>query len=294
LTPKQNHRILLAKKGRIKRVTSPTIRCGVAGWNYPQWDRFVYPQPSRAGFHPLEFLAGRLDTIEIPNIKTAIRPELSRLWATKVAHNGRFQFTARVPLEFTAGRNLDSEKVKAWVDGVKPLLEAGRLGCAVLEFPEAFRFTRENREHLIRVRRALHPLPLVAELHHESWTSCEGRGTLIDYHVGFCNLDQPESVVATPPTAFLTWKVGYVKLYGKTGDSHLYTPGELAAWKQRIARFSGFSESTFVVFGNSNRGKSVVNALQMQSLLIGLEQQAPVVLRPPTQPSHGHGSRRAA
>lgn len=283
----------MAKKGRIN-VTSPTIRCGVAGWNYPQWDRFVYPHSSRTGFHPLEFLAGRLDTIEIPNIKTAIRPELSRLWATKVAHNGRFQFTVRAPLDFTAGRDLDPAKVQAWVDGVKPLYEAGRLGCAVLEFPEAFRFTRENRDHLIGVRRALHPLPLVAELRHQSWTSCEGRGTLIDYHVGFCNLDQPESVAATPPTGFLTWKAGYVKLYGRTGARHLYTPEELAAWKQRIARFSGFSESTFVVFANADRGKSVVNALQMQALLIGLEQQTPAILRPPTQPSQGHGSRRAA
>jgi len=275
-------------------MASPLIRCGVAGWIHTHWDRLVYPGPSRVGFHPLEFLASRLDTIEIPNVKIPIRPELSRLWASKVAHNGRFQFTARAPLEFTAGRDLDEAKVKTWVASVAPLLEAGRLGCVVLDFPAAFRFTRENREHLIRVRRALHPLPMVGEFHHESWTSCEGRGTLIDYHIGFCNLDQPQSVTATPPTAFLTWKVGYVKLYGRTGETHLYSPAELADWKRRIARFSGFSESTFVVFGNSSRGRSVVNALQMQSLVIGLEQEAPVVLRPPTQPSAGHRPRRAA
>jgi uncharacterized protein YecE (DUF72 family) len=257
----------------------PLLRCGVAGWLHPRWDRFVYPRPRRASFHPLQFLAHHLDAVEIPGSPAPIRPELARLWLTQVAHNPRFQFTARVPLSFTMERSLDAASIRQWREGIQPIFDAGKLGCAVMEFSEAFRFSRENRQHLIAVRRALHPLPLVAELRHQSWTSAEGRGTLIDYHIGFCNLDIPRQVVATPPTSFLTWKIGYVMLRGATGESHLFSPAELAGWKTRIARFAPFSDTSFVIFGNWKRGKSVVNALQMRSLLSDIEAQ-PATLNP--------------
>lgn len=255
-----------------------TLRCGVSGWNYPQWDRLIYPRPTPKTFHPVEYLAERFDTIELPNSGPGMaRPELARLWATRVAHNPRFQFTARLHRSFTFDRALEKDQVREWSNGMRPLLERGKLGAVLMEFPETFRFTAENRDFLIQLRRTFHEFPLVAELPHATWTTREARGTLIDYHVGFCNTDHP---AAEAGTTFMTWRAAYVRLTGQGNASHFYSPVELENWKRRIEKLAVVAESTFVVFANHSRGKSVVNALQMQALC-----KAPMSKPARTQPA---------
>ncbi|MEZ5351484.1 MAG: DUF72 domain-containing protein [Bryobacteraceae bacterium] len=236
----------------------------------------------------MEFLADRFDMLEIAQTFTEmIRPELARLWASKVDHNRRFQFTARLNRRFTHERSLDRDELKQFSEGLRPLVDQGKLGCVLMQFPYSFRYTEENKDFLIRLRRALHPMPLVAELRHKTWSTQEGIGTLIDYHVGYCNLDQPQTVRAAAPSAHLTWRIGYVKLHGQVagpshedfgrpeddireeaaGKDYLYTLSELQGWRQRVDRVARFSDQTFVVFANHGAGKSVVNAMQMQGLL---------------------------
>jgi len=253
--------------------------CGPAGWNFPDWDRCVFPRPQPRGFHPLDFLARRFETLEIASTFNRIpRPELTRLWAAKVSHNPDFRFTARAPRQFTYERNLDL--AKEFLTAMTPLQNERRLGAVLLQFPGAFKFTVENRDYLIRLRRALHELPLVAELRHSSWTLPEAIGTLVDYKVGFCNLDQPQALRATPPSSYLTSRIGYVKLHGRRPDprfdsfdspllatDYLYSVADMETWKTRVEHLRRFAEEVYVVFGNSVAGKSVVNALQMQSLL---------------------------
>jgi len=255
----------------------------------------VYPKPAPFGFHPLEYLADRFDTVEISqSFGEFIRPQLARLWAAKAAHNRDFQFTARLHRQFTHERLLHPDDIQRWSEGLLPLLEDGKLGCVLMQFPSAFRFTAENKDFLIRVRRAFHQFPLVAELRHESWTVPEATGTLIDYHVGFCNLDQPRTLRATKPGSMLTWRIGMVKLHGpvagpgfasfddrqerSSGNSHLFSPEELQAWRTRIDKFLPFSQSSFVMFNNDTGGKAVVNALQMRALMKAQPQQLPRAL----------------
>ncbi|MFN7924303.1 MAG: DUF72 domain-containing protein [Bryobacteraceae bacterium] len=275
--------------------SSPIVRVGVAGWQFPHWDRYVYPRPKPRSFHPLEFLAERFDVVEAPQpFYDYPRPELTRLWASKVEHNPRFQFTVRLHRDFTHERSLDAAKIKAFSEGLEPLAKRGKLGCVLMQFPSAFRFNAENKDFLIRLRREFHRFPLVAELRHGSWATEEGVGTLIDYHISFCNLDQPEGVRATPPTSYLTWRLGYVKLHGRqvgpahdafddrsyrvTGNDYLYSLAQLEQWKARIARFAPHAEATYVIFNNDASGKSVINALQMQSVIQGVERP---VAKPP-------------
>jgi uncharacterized protein YecE (DUF72 family) len=261
-----------------------SIRCGPAGWVYPHWSGVVYPKAKPRGFHPLEFLAGFFDTVEInTSFYQPLKPEIVRLWAAKVAANPRFVFTAKLNRRFTHERTLDPAEVAAFKDGLRPLLVAGKLGCVLMQFPWSFRFTEENREWFIRVRRAFHEFPLVAEMRHSSWMLDEALGTFIDYRVGFCNIDQPEYARAMPPTAFLTSSIGYVRLHGRNPSNslgtferdalrgvqhnYLYSEPELALWRRRVERISANAAATFVVLNNDAGGKSVVNALQMARML---------------------------
>lgn len=270
---------------------------GTAGWSYPQWNGLVYPKSYRSSFHPLEFLASRFDTVEInSSFYQHLKPEVVRLWMKKVEVNPQFQFTAKLNQRFTHFRVLDDSEVAAFADGLRPMLKAKKLGALLMQFPWSFRFTAENKDFFIRLRRAFHEFPLVAEMRHSSWMAEEAVGVFLDYRVGFCNIDQPAYVRAMPPTSFLTSGIGYVRLHGRNPQNslgaysrdtaqrvrqhdYLYSEAELAEWTKRIEHINRFAESTFVIFNNDAQAKSVVNGLQLQSMMGGGRATAPKELR---------------
>src|SRR5712692_5200343 len=185
-------------------------KVGTAGWTYPHWQGVVYPKARPAGFHPLKFLAGQMGMVEInSSFYQPLKPEVVRLWMKQVQANGRFQFTAKLSQRFTHARILEEAEISRFKEGLWPLLQAGKLGAVLMQFPWSFRFTAENREFFIGLRRAFHEFPLVAEMRHSSWMSEDAVGTYLDYRVGFCNIDQPEYTSAMPPASFLTSPVGY-------------------------------------------------------------------------------------
>lgn len=171
------------------------------------------------------------------------------------------------------------------------MLRAKKLGCLLMQFPWTFRYTEENRSFLIQLRRAFHEFPLAAEMRHSSWTRDEAVGTLIDYCIGFCNIDQAGYTKATPPSAFLTTGIGYVRLHGRNPQDwkheprataqpvarhdYLYSRAELLEWKPRIDHLREHAERVFVITNNDADGKAAVNALQLAFLLGDDRRRAP-------------------
>jgi uncharacterized protein YecE (DUF72 family) len=256
---------------------------GVAGWSYPHWEGLVYPKVRRSAAHALEHISTYIDAVEINNsFYRPIRPEYARLWLKMVESNPRFLFSAKLHQSFTHGREINGADAAVFSEGLRPIHKAGRLGALLMQFPWSFRFTSENRAFLIQLRRTFHEFPLVAELRHASWLAEEAQGTLIDYKIGFCNIDQPVHTTAMPATALLTSGVGYVRLHGRNPENsmaayrtdaarlaqhdYLYNADEIAQWRLRIEKFRQFAGRTMVIFNNDPRGKSMVNALQLQNL----------------------------
>jgi uncharacterized protein YecE (DUF72 family) len=151
-----------------------------------------------------------------------------------------------------------------------------------MQLPASFRFTAENREYLIRLRRTFSEFPLVAELRHSSWSLDEATGVLVDYHVGMANLDQPANSTALEPASRLTSSIGFCKLFGPgpipghfefddtaaaPAAPFLFSVPELDAWAKRINYIRRFAREVYVVFANAPAGCSLTNALQIESLL---------------------------
>ena len=268
------------------------LRCGTSGWLHPDWNSVVYPPIKPRGFHPLEYLSQHLDLVEIDaSFHRPLRPEVSKLWVNKVSQRPNFNFTAVLGRQFTHDRLLDPAAIREFKDGLWPLLHARRLGCLLMRFPWSFRFTKENRDFVIELRRAFHEFPLVAEMRNSSWMLDEALGTLMDYRIGFCNVDQPAGARATAPGATITSGVGYVRLLGRNGKDwteeevaadYLYTPQELGAWQDRIERLRAHTSATFVVAANHRGGKAAVNAMQLQAML--RETSSPPRRRVPSMP----------
>ena len=281
---------------------SSSLYIGTAGFSYPHWNGVVYPRKPAPGTHPLELVSNHLDLAEInSSFYQFLKPELVKLWIKKVSDNQKFLFTAKLHQRFTHMRMLEDSEIRAFKEGLWPLLKSGKLGALLMQFPWSFRFTAENQDFVIRLRRAFHEFPLAAEMRHSSWMAEEAVGTFLDYRIGFCNIDQPEYTRAMPPTSLLTSGVGYVRLHGRNPANalgapihdpmqnknvarmrqhdYLYSEAEMEGWAKRIEHVQRFAERTFVVFNNDAGGKSFVNALQLRSAMTGIRGSAPRDLR---------------
>ena len=222
------------------------IRVGTAGWHYEDWNGVVYPRPRPRGFDPLETLSRLFDAIEI-NV-TFYRvpdPSMTRTWVRRVASNPDFRFTAKLPRSFThvravkagrtegyegtsgdyeddararqgATRAVDpDEEERRFRDAMAPLLEAGRLGAVLIQFPQSFHAGPEEAAYLDELLDRFSGLPLVAEFRHAGWGREESVERLRRLGVGFCNIDQPRLGSTLGPTSHVTGPVAYVRLHGR-------------------------------------------------------------------------------
>lgn len=267
------------------------LSIGPSGWNRADWVSTVYPKPASRGWHPLDTLARYVDVAEIgQTFAGPLRQEIAKLYAKKVERNQDFLFTALLERRFTYDRDLNEAAVEAWKTGMLPLLKARRLGAVVMQFPWGFRFTEENKQFLIRLRRTFHEFPLAAEFRHESWLRDEAVTTLVNYRVGFVNIDQPQFFRAMPPTAMLTSGVAVVRLHGRRSpegfrefdqpvdQSYLYDLDELLEWQPRIERLAANAARVLVVTANAEGGRSMVNALQLREIFGDRALRAPAPL----------------
>jgi uncharacterized protein YecE (DUF72 family) len=257
------------------------ILCGISGWSGVHE---LGIQDRRT--HPLAFVAAHLDAVEVAEtFQHPLRPEVTRVWLRRVEGNRQFQFTAKAWRRFTHERLLERNEIAQFKEGLWPLLRAERLGCLLLQFPWSFRYTKENRDFLIQLRRTFHEFPMAAEMRHASWAVDEAVGTFIDFRIAFCNVDQPQYTKAMPPTAFLTSSLGYVRLHGRNAFNwfhddragaqrkhrydYLYSESELAEWRTRIGSIAGYATRLFVIANNDAGSKAIVNAMQLRSMLRG-------------------------
>lgn len=268
------------------------IRVGTAGWKYKDWDGIVYPKPKPRSFDELAYLARYFNTIEInSSYYGAPRPSAAKKWAKSVAENSAFQFTAKLFHSFTHERKPAPNDEKDFKDGMTPLVEAGRLGALLLQFPWSFRNSRESREYLIDLHRQFREYPLVLEVRHASWTEPGILDLLAELDIGLCNIDQPLFKRSIKPGAEATSAIGYIRLHGRNYKTwfaesanvrerydYLYSVDELAPWIDRVKDIARRTKNTYMVSNNHNIGKSTTNALQLTSILKGEPVPAPPTL----------------
>jgi uncharacterized protein YecE (DUF72 family) len=258
------------------------ISVGPAGWSYTDWRGRVYPEGAGTKFDTLALVAKYFDTAEInSSFYYPPRPDTARAWLKRVAHNPNFIFTAKLHKVFTHKRDkLTNKDEGAFREGLNPLMEAGKLGALLIQFPWSFKNDREQRAYLTQLCERFHDFPLVVELRHESWNNPRVLQTLEDLGVGLCDIDQPLFANSIKPSAEVTSPIGYIRLHGRNYQNwfreeanvverydYLYSRDELEPWVKRIKQVAEKAQQTYVITNNHARGQSLVNAFEVLALL---------------------------
>ena len=278
---------------------------GTAGWSYRDWESVVYPSPRPKEFDPLRYLAGFFNLVELNN--TFYRPPSAKFaekWARTVADRKGFCFTAKLWNRFTHDREtppgLDDARI--FLDGLGPLVDAGRLAGLLVQFPWSFRNTRPNRQRLVRIRDLLPEMKLFLEVRHNSWM---GEGALdfvgsLPYHI--VSIDQPVFGGSVRPRAVVTGDTAYIRLHGRNREKwfdknagrderydYLYSSEELTPWIERVRDLLADAKTVYVVTNNHYRGQAPANALELLSRVL----DRPVTVPEPLRTQYPHLARFA-
>jgi uncharacterized protein YecE (DUF72 family) len=265
--------------------TQGTVRVGTAGWSYDDWKGIVYPRTMPRGEHPLELMARLFDTVEINS--TFYRPPQTAYcsnWLKRVGENERFKFTVKLWRRFTHERDSwPSESEQTFFKkSLAPLVDAGKLGGLLVQFPWSFKNVPDNRKWLTDLFEAFAEYPLALEIRHASWNVPEMYESLAEKKVAFCNIDQPLFSGSLRPSAQVTAKVGYVRLHGQNYENwfkedagrdarydYLYSEEELDPWVEKIQNIRKIADDVYVITNNHYCGQAVVNAFQILNKLTG-------------------------
>jgi len=255
------------------------IYVGPAGWSYADWEGIVYPQPKPRGFRPPSYLAQWFNTIELNN--TFYRPPSASMcerWVKDVADRPEFLYTAKLWNRFTHQRDEQwtQQDVRVFRDGMAPLVDAGRLGALLVQFPWSFHYGQPSKDHLSGLVEELGDLPLVVEVRGSEWVREEPLDFIRSLGIGFCNIDQPTMRGNIPLTAHAFGRVGYLRLHGRNAEAwfaedagrdrrydYLYSPSELDEIEAALGKIAEQVERMFVIANNHYRGQAVATGLEL-------------------------------
>jgi len=265
-----------------------TIRVGIAGWDYPDWEGPVY---AGGRFDRLSWIARFVDVIEINStFYRPVAPRVAAGWARRTDGARPLRFTAKCHRSWTHEREttLDAT-VETTLAGLQPLRDAGRLGAVLVQFPQSFHDDERSREHLERIAESTRGWPIVVEVRHTSWTAAVEENWFAQRELGWCVIDQPQVGAATlDAKPRVSGKLAYLRLHGRNEQNwfradagrdarydYLYTPPQLDRLADTARRMAQSAQELFVVQNNHFRGQGLVNTLQLMQRLHGTPPVAP-------------------
>ena len=288
-------------------------RVGTASWT----DKTLiesgtfYPRQVTTAEGRLRFYAEHFDTVEVDATYYALPSERNAvLWANRTPPGFAFHIKAYSMLtghptvvksipkvireelpaaiqEKAQEKTFPREVVEAAFDmfasALRPLKDAGKLGCLLFQFPPWFTPSAKAYAWLELVREKLPGHHLAAEFRNRGWiTSPEHERSLAflkDHHISSVVVDAPWIKGWEGPVA-ITAPIAYFRFHGRNRENwfkkgvatveryrYEYSEEELRPWAGKVTQASHETEQTFVLFNNCYQNYGIKNAKNLQKLL---------------------------
>ena len=269
------------------------IYLGTSGYSYDDWKGVYYP-PEVPNHGRLTYYSSEFDAVEL-NFTFYGMPTADLLNGLTAQTPEGFRFAVKAHQDITHHRRGDPTpfaQFRAALAALRPMQAsathqenarhlAGKLGAVLLQFPYAFRNTKENVYYLEHCFKQLRELPLIVEFRNNDWVTQRTLGLLREWGVGFCNVDMPKLPGLLPQTGIVTAPTAYVRLHGRNANKwwkhdeawerydYTYAESELAGWVPHLREMSEQAEDVFVFANNHWQGQSIAAVRQLKMLLEG-------------------------
>lgn len=302
----------------IKIDRSGEVRVGTASWTDPTMvaKGVFYPDGASSAEDRLRYYATQFPVVEVDATYYALpRKEQAKLWAERTPDDFVFDVKAHAlmtgqPSEVKrlpkALREELPEKLKekariygkdlpgelqdqlwtAFLEGVQPLKEAGKLGAVFLQFPRWVFPSNEAREQILDAKQRLGDILLTVEFRHGSWFNEKNAERtlrfLTENQVPYVIVDEPQGFKSSvPPVAAVTSpELAVFRFHGHRTDTwekpnitpserfrYLYDEDELADWAPRIAEAARSTKEAHALMNNCSGNYGTTNAIQLADLL---------------------------
>jgi uncharacterized protein YecE (DUF72 family) len=275
-----------------------TIQVGCSGWSYDDWVGKFYPiELAKKKGEWFSYYSEYFNTVEINS--TFYRPPNDfqiKSWIKKAKDKKDFEYSVRMP-QLVTHRSMvegDLKKASFWATSfektcVKPLAEAGLMGCVLLQLSPYFKNEGQALDILKGMLDAVSPKEYnyAVELRHRSWLD-ESRKevdpstleALRERNVANVLLDGPGLPITREETA----DHAYVRFHGRNYDiwfkeeaeddhrlnryDYLYDKQQLLPWVPRIRDAELKASKVRIYFNNHARAKAIKNAFQLMDMLL--------------------------
>ncbi len=288
------------------------LKIGAASWAEASLvkESSWYPKKSMKAAERMAYYAGRLPLVEIDSTyRFPPTPDVARQWVERTPDGFTIDVRAwsllsgQATMPASLWEDLHSEvrpeardsrrlyaqhltadaRNEAWRrfdHALRPLHDAGRLGCVLLQTPSWLKPGDTGRALVTEARERLGDFRLCVEFGNPKWLAgdqCEDTLQMLeDVGVAVACVDFTGYPVVTAATADLAM----VRFHGRHADpdlepgiragwrfAHRYTTEELAEWAPRIRELTETADEVHVVFNNGWRDNAVVNAEELAALL---------------------------
>ncbi|MFI7607701.1 DUF72 domain-containing protein [Micromonospora sp. NPDC049366] len=284
------------------------IKVGTASWtDRTLLDSGWYPQTADTPEKRLAYYARRFPLVEVDATYYSPPAErTARLWAERTPAGFTFNVKAFSlltghPTKVSAlYKDLRPETDKRTVypdalpaqayeevwtrflSALDPLVEAGKLGALLFQFPPWFTIKRDNKQYLLEVARRCAPLRAVYEFRHASWFDGANRDETLaflrEHRLPYVCVDMPQGHRSSvPPVLAATADLAVVRFHGHSDkwtstDIHekfgyRYSDRELRDWAPRLRELADSAEQTHVLMNNCYRDYATTNAQTLKGLL---------------------------
>ena len=260
------------------------VLIGTSGYDHPELKGSFYPENlARKNF--LEFYSTKFNALEINSTFYGM-PTAERILSFFERSGGRLKFSVKLTrcLTHEIDRNWKSYCAQ-FVYALKPLYERNSLSAILVQFPESFLYTTENRFYLSSLLESLSMLPAVVEFRHRDWIRNSVFEGLEKRRAGIVFCDMPAIRNLPDGTALKTPFIGpeaYIRLHGRnekgwyartsSGEEtkrydYEYSQEELDSFVPIIKKAQEEGRRVHLYFNNHPKGIGFRNALEMKKIV---------------------------
>jgi uncharacterized protein YecE (DUF72 family) len=277
-------------------MSHPRIRVGTSGWSYPSgkgtWKGVFYPKPGDPGrrrgsgkFDELRFYAEHFDTVEVNSSFYRVPDVLTtKGWAERTPPG--FEFSLKLFQKFTHPEMFakatgddpselgtkDADEFRAAID---PLVEAGKLGALLAQFPASFKNEPNARGYLEWLLEQFRDYPVAVELRHRGWsdTPNETLALLGEHGAAWAQIDEPKFRLSIRQDLLPNVRTFYyLRLHGRNAQqwwrhessedryNYLYSAEELKPFAEAAEGAAREVKKAYLYANNHFSAKSVANA----------------------------------